>query len=420
MLRHHKTPVNTSKTPFETTRSPSPVAKQSLGSFREHLGGAEPSRLALVVLVRSRPHLSQAVGLLVNSGSRGISLFDLASSSETLLEGSFRSEAEVAFSPDGAWLAATGSDNTVYLWNVANGEAGAELAGHTSAPASISFSPDGTVVTGSSDRTIRLWNSADGSEQAAIEMANNEQLGRINQVVFSPDGSVFASGDSDGNIILWDAANNTPLAQMTAQGAVNDLVFSPDGSQLVSISSEQAVHLWDAATGSELAAGVGHTDITNAVTFSPDSGMLAFSDYDENLWLWDTATMPELNLATRLEDAGDTSAENLTGVAYSSDGSILATVDSFSVRLFDAASHQLLRELDGDGIVDGLAFSPDDTLIAYISSSGLYVFDVATGELLATLEEHNDWLNSVAWSPDQTLIATSGSDNTVRVYGLPQ
>src|SRR5690606_13597593 len=195
--------------------------------------------------------------------------------------------------------------------------------------------------------------------------------------------------------------------------------FSPDGSQLASISDDQYVHLWDAATGSEIAAAVGHTNITTAVTFSPDSSTLAFSDYDENLWLWDTNAMPELNLATRIAGGADTSAENVTGVAYSPDGSILAVVDSFTVKLYDASNYQLLRELDGDGIVDALAFSPDGTLIAYTSSRGLYVFDVETGELLASLDDHNDWLNSVAWSPDQTLIATSGSDHTVRVYGLP-
>ncbi|QPC83676.1 WD40 repeat domain-containing protein [Phototrophicus methaneseepsis] len=357
--------------------------------------------------------------LALNAGSNGITLYNLAASTELQLEGSFRSEAEVSFSPDGEWLAAAGSDNALYLWNVTNSEEGAKLEGHTNTPISSNFSPDGTVVTGSGDRTIRLWNSADGTEIANISTLEDEQLGRINQVIFSPDGSLFASGDSNGNIVVWDTESQTPLAKMTAQGPVNDLMFSADGTQLLSVSDEQYVYLWDAEDGSEIAAAVGHTNIMNAVTFSPDSSTLAFSDYDENLWLWDTSTMPQLNLATQVAGGGDTSAVNIAGIAYSSDGSVLASVDSFTVKLYGASSHQLLRELEGDGIVEGLAFSPDDTLIAYASSSGLYIFDVETGQLLASLEEHNDWLNSLAWSPDQTLIAASGSDNTVRVYGMP-
>lgn len=356
--------------------------------------------------------------LALNAGSNGILLLDAASGSETQLDGSFRSEAEVAFSPDGAWLAAAGSDNTIYLWDVASSVAGAELSGHTSTPVSIAISPDGTVVSGSSDRSIRLWNGADGSEVAVIDMLNDEQIGRINQVAFSPDGAVFASGDSDGNIVIWDTASQTPSAQFSAEAAIDDLAFSPDGSQLVSVSDEQVVQLWDVAAGTEVAATVGHTDTMNALTFSPDSGTLAVSDYDENLWLWDTAAMPELNLSTSLVEGGNISSENLTGVAYSSDGALLAALDSFSVRLYDAGTNQLMYELEGDGITEGLAFSPDDTMLAAITSAGLYVFDVSNGALLASLEDHNDWLNSVAWSPDQTLIATSSGDQTVRVYGL--
>src|SRR5690606_2113081 len=63
----------------------------------------------------------------VNAGSSGINLVDLdAANTETLLEGSFQNTAEVAFSPDGAWLAAVGSDYAVYFWDVANSTEGAK------------------------------------------------------------------------------------------------------------------------------------------------------------------------------------------------------------------------------------------------------------------------------------------------------
>jgi len=355
--------------------------------------------------------------LVLNAGSSGIVLLDPVSGSEVQLEGSFRNDSEIAISPDGQWLSATGSDNSLYLWSLANNEAGATLTGHSSTPTTSSFGPDGTLVTGSSDRTIRLWDIAAGTEMAQISTIGEDSIGRITQIVFSPDGSVFASGDTDGKIVIWDAEMQTPNAQLTVDGTVNDLAFSPDGAQLVSVSGKQHVHVWDIATSTDVAA-IGHTNSMNALVFSPDSATLAISDFDSNLWLWDTAEMSELNLAASIEDGGNTSAQNLAGVAYSSNGQILATLDSFSVRLYDANTNQLLRELEGDGIVEALAFSPDDTMVAYISSAGLYVFEVETGVLLATLEVHNDWLTSIAWAPDQTLIATAGSDHTVRVYGF--
>lgn len=359
--------------------------------------------------------------LALNNGSRGVALWDLAANSEVLLEGSFRSDAELHFSADGAWLGAVGSDNSVYLWDVANNSAGATLAGHTSTLESFSFNPDATLLaSGAADRSLRFWNPADGTEIANITTIGEEDLDYVNKVLFSPDGSLLASGHSDGQIILWDAASQTPSLEISSEDGVADLAFSPDGSQLISVHDDNSIHAWEVSSGSLLASAVGHTAYMNALTFSPDSSTLAFTDYHDNLWLWNSAEMSEINGAILIAGGGDTSTTNLEGVAYSSDGSLIASIDGFAVKLYDAATQQLRFELEGDGIVEGLAFSPDDTLLAYISSSGLYLFDVATGQLLSSLEVHNDWLTSVAFSPDQTLIATASSDHTVRVYGLPQ
>jgi WD40 repeat protein len=46
------------------------------------------------------------------------------------------------------------------------------------------------------------------------------------------------------------------------------------------------------------------------------------------------------------------------------------------------------------------------------------LFNNLTGEMLSFFPS-GDWLNDVAFSPDQTLVATAGKDNTARVYGLP-
>lgn len=68
----------------------------------------------------------------------------------------------IAFSPNGHVLALGCSDNTVRLWDVANGKLLRTLLGHTDAVTSVAFSPDGrTLASGSKDKTIRIWNVAD-------------------------------------------------------------------------------------------------------------------------------------------------------------------------------------------------------------------------------------------------------------------
>ena len=76
----------------------------------------------------------------------GIKVFDLKHS------GPF------TFSPDGRLLATGERNGYVRLWEVATGQAIAELSGHDGPVLSLLFSPDGRLLaTGSADHTLLLW-----------------------------------------------------------------------------------------------------------------------------------------------------------------------------------------------------------------------------------------------------------------------
>lgn len=69
------------------------------------------------------------------------------------------------------------------------------------------------------------------------------------------------------------------------------------------------------------------------------------------------------------------------------------------------------------GEVDTVAWSPDGTRVASGSrDSFARVWDVATGTKLVSYQGHSDWIRGVAWSPDGKKIASGSHDKTVQIW----
>jgi WD40 repeat protein len=176
----------------------------------------------------------------------GIRIWDIASGKEArwAVQSKIHNRA-VDRSPDGR-LVATGGvvvrdeagkavqfDPAIRLWELASGQEVARLEGHEESTHDLAFSPDGAYLASCSgglqstkDRTIRVWDLAAGRELWRFE----GHRGAVSVVAFTRDGRSVVSGSEDATALVWDVADLkdrsepvTPLAPEALLACWNEL-----------------------------------------------------------------------------------------------------------------------------------------------------------------------------------------------------
>jgi WD40 repeat protein len=87
--------------------------------------------------------------------------------------------------------------------------------------------------------------------------------GRVQMVVYSPDGSRLATAGIDGTAKVFDANTGQELLTLSGHSdSVFGIAYSPDGKHLATASHDKTVKVWDAETGQELLtlSKTGHGD----------------------------------------------------------------------------------------------------------------------------------------------------------------
>lgn len=112
-----------------------------------------------------------------------------------------------SFSPDRKTLATTSKDMTIRLWEVATGKELLTIPAYSRWPTTITFSPDGKILTGGGvydqninrSSLIRIWEVPSGKVLKTLP----GHIEGVNALRFSPDGKTLASS-GDGTILIWD------------------------------------------------------------------------------------------------------------------------------------------------------------------------------------------------------------------------
>lgn len=181
------------------------------------------------------------------------------------------------------------------------------------------------------------------------------------------------------------------------------LAWSPDGRRLAAAAVSGPVHVFDAG-GQPVAMLAGHEHGTMAVAWANDR--LATAGQDGKVRVWDAALWQE-------RAALDGGAPWVERVAFSPDGSLLASAAGKKVRVWDAAGGLVREFADHKATVSDLAWrGPQLSAAAY---GGVRLYDIPTGQTARDFAWKGSPL-TIAWSPDGTLLAHGNQDATVHFW----
>jgi len=190
----------------------------------------------------------------------------------------------VAYSPDGTKIVTGGEEQTVTVWDSANGEIELDTEGYHYAILSVAFSQNGDeILAGTTDKVILVWNLANGSLKKVIEVNRTPRA-----VAFSPDGLHAVLGHEDGTISEWGLLNESERRRWRVGPIpINAVAYSPDGSRIVSSGGlNQHPIIWDVATGERLQGLSGNSAPIYSIAFSPDNTRIAVGATDGTATVW--------------------------------------------------------------------------------------------------------------------------------------
>ena len=377
----------------------------------------------------------------------------------------------VLFAEGGRELITASDDGTVRFWDLANGAALAKetlrLPGSgTQSLYTAALSPDGRwlalggnlrgEVNGHSRSLIYLLPRGGNTEPVQVL---GEHAGDVRMLAFSPAAGewVLASGDYNGDCIVWDlkrstrktSSNSVSVAGCKLRdlerdgvrhlpghlGRVAAIAFSAKGDQLVTGSHGLGVRSWGLGPPDDRLKDLGSTmrilaqGEPLALAASPDGRWVAMAGRFAEI-----SGGPETNqlIVSRLDNVGDRRVYPMQsipqGVAFAADSRSCFVVGgnglakrvvlsdpevAFNVEMDPEAAIRSLEDSPETFLLT-TAVSPDGTWIAAAGVDGTVVilWDARTGQVHRRLGAAGRGFTTVAWSPDGHRLA-AGPDLTV-------
>lgn len=366
---------------------------------------------------------------------------------------------EMRFSADASVLL-TQSSNTLKTWSVQDGQLRSTVAG-----GSLVTAPDWRSALVSVARTLRHVSMIDGRLLATYAPPATTQIAAV-----SPTAAVFAAGDNEGNVTLWDLQQRAfltwlvdplitgaklPSPTLSAhRGGILSIAIEDDGRTLVTGASDDLAKAWALPEGRLLGVMEGHSNDVSALAVLPGGGTVISGSADNSIKLWtlpqtapavpppaaapkaasqrsSRAPAPKPTGKTRLAPApkikesaslaGHQSAVRRLLLGAGGTTLVSAGADTFAA-VWAMPGGRSPARLDGhQGGIGAIALSPDSKIFAAAARDGsVHLWTMAENKEIAVWRGHNGQVNDLAFTPDGSQLITASDDRLLKIWSAAE
>ena len=173
----------------------------------------------------------------------------------------------VAIHPSGTAFATAGQDSRVLIWSAAEGQVSRAIDVGSGWVENVAWSPDGQWLAASCSRQVRVYD-ADGAEV----WRSDDHPSTVSAIAWSSVGELATA--CYGRVTFFDASTGELRQKLEWQGSLVSMVLSSDGDIVACGSQDNSVHFWRRSTEQDSMMS-GYPGKPSALAFDDTDTLLA-------------------------------------------------------------------------------------------------------------------------------------------------
>uniref|UniRef100_A0A673IS22 Apoptotic protease-activating factor 1 n=1 Tax=Sinocyclocheilus rhinocerous TaxID=307959 RepID=A0A673IS22_9TELE len=272
------------------------------------------------------------------------------------------------------------------------------------------FSKDGSKIAScGANKALRVFKTTSGEKLLELQAHDEDVL----CCAFSPDDRYIATCSSDRKVKVSVSVSLPTLFEHEEQ--INHCQFTNTGRRvlLATCSNDKFTNTKNTMFG--------HMEPVNHCCFSPNDAYLATSSSDGTLKLFEVSSANEwksIDVNSFFPESDDEIKAIVKCSTWSADGSRIICAARNAVFVSDFTSDMLLEmKTSRLSTVQYCHACPNSSLLAVaLSHYTVELWNFETSKKKAECNGHLSWVHCVQFSPDGSLLLSSSSDQTIRLW----